>query len=435
MFSAPPHFARCARPVASLALALALWALLPPPCSRAAAAAAAEWPEFRGPTGQGLAAATGLPIEWSTEKNVVWKIAVPGSGWSSPVVAGDQIFLTTGLAPDGEPPSLRTLGFDLATGALRWNTEVFTPAETTTQAMHKKNSLASPTPILDGDRIYVHFGHHGTACLDRTGRIVWRNRSLGYEPVHGNAASPILAGDRLIYTADAARDPAVIALDKHTGQLAWKTPRAVTVKNNFSFATPLVITVGGRPQVIAPGSGAVMAYDPQDGRELWRVRYGNGYSVIPRPVFAHGLLFVATGFGKPDLLALRPDGSGDVTATHIAWRTSKNAPLTPSLVVLGDELYAVSDAGIATCLDARTGRVHWEERLEGNYSASPLAADGKVYFQNEAGTGTVLQAGPTFAKLATNKLGERTFASYAVTGRSLLIRTERHLYRIGAAGQ
>jgi outer membrane protein assembly factor BamB len=396
-------------------------------------AATDDWPEFRGPTGQGHAPTTGLPVEWSPEKNVLWRVAVPGTGWSSPTVSRGQVFLTTGVAQAGETPSLRILCFDAADGTLRWNTEVFSAADTTAQPIHKKNSPASPTPLVEGDRIYVHFGHHGTACLDRDGKILWRNRDLGYDPVHGNGSSPILAGDRLIFTADGAREPAVIALDKHTGKLAWKTARQVEVKQPFSFCTPLFITVDGRPQVIAPGSGAVSALDPRDGRELWRVRYGRGYSVIPRPIFAHGLVFIATGFGKPDLLAIRPDGAGDVTESHIVWRTSKNAPLTPSLLAVGEELYAVSDPGIATCFDARTGRVHWEERLEGNYSASPLAADGRLYFQNEAGTGTVLQAGRSFVKLATNKLAERSLASYAVTGSSLLIRTEQHLYRIAGA--
>ncbi len=401
----------------------------------AAPAAAADWPQFRGPTGQGHATvAATLPLDWSHERNVRWKAPIPGHGWSSPVVSGGLVLLTTGVVDAGATPSLRALAFDFATGALRWNTEVFSPAENADAPVHKKNSPASPTPIVDGDRVYVHFGHHGTACLDLAGRVVWRNRDLTYNPVHGNGGSPLLVGDRLIFTADGARDPAVIALDTHTGRLAWKTPRAVTVKQPFSFATPLLIEVDGRPQVIAPGSGAVMAYDPRDGRELWRVRYGNGFSVIPRPIFAHGLLFLATGFSKPDLLAIRPGGTGDLTDTHIAWRTSKNAPLTPSLLVVGDELYAVSDTGIATCFDARTGQVHWEERVEGNHSASPLAAGGRIYFQNEAGTGTVLQAGREFVKLATNKLGERTFASYAVAGGTLLIRGERHLYRIGGGG-
>jgi outer membrane protein assembly factor BamB len=404
--------------------------LLPP----TQAPAAASWPQFRGPAGQGHAGAASLPLEWDTDRNVRWKTPVAGHGWSSPVVGHGLVFLTTGVPAAEGPPALHALAFDLATGALRWNTEVFAAAENSAQPIHKKNSPASPTPLIEGGRVYVHFGHHGTACLDLDGRPVWRNRDLGYHPVHGNGGSPILAGDHLIFTADGARDPAVIALDKHTGRLAWKTPRGVTVKQPFSFATPLLIEVDGRPQVIAPGSGAVMAYDPRDGRELWRVRYGNGYSVIPRPVFAHGLLFLATGFGKPDLLAIRPGGSGDVTDTHIVWRTSKNAPLTPSLLVVGDELYAVSDTGIATCFAARTGQVHWEERVEGNHSASPLAAEGRIYFQNETGTATVLRAGREFAKLATNKLGERTFASYAVAGDTFLIRTERHLYRIGGGG-
>ncbi len=429
MTDRPLPLRRAGCTLSTLALTLGLGAsqsslpgAIPPP--------AEDWTEFRGATGQGQAFAAGLPVEWSATKNVRWKVPVPGTGWSSPVVSRDRIFLTAGVAGKNEPPSLRTLCLDARTGDLLWNTEVFAPAETADQPIHKKNSPASPTPVVEGDRIYVHFGHHGTACLDWTGRILWRNHALGYNPVHGNGGSPIIVGNRLIFTADGARDPAVIALDKDTGKLAWKAPRTVPAKQAFSFCTPLLILWDGRPQVIAPGSGAVTALDPKNGRELWRVRYGTGYSVIPRPVYAHGLLFIATGFMKPDLLAIRPGGEGDVTDTHIVWRTSKNAPLTPSLLVVGDELYAVSDAGIASCLDARTGKVHWEERLEGTYSASPVAAAGRIYYQNEAGTGTVLAAGRTFTKLAVNPLGERTLASYAMAGGSLFIRTERHLFRI-----
>jgi outer membrane protein assembly factor BamB len=190
--------------------------------------------------------------------------------------------------------------------------------------------------------------------------------------------------------------------------------------------------VQGQPQLVTPGSGAVSALDPRTGREIWRVDYARGYSVVPRPVFGHGLVFVATGFNRADLLAIRPDGQGDVTDTHVAWRTSRGAPLTPSVLLVGDELYAVNDAGIASCWDAKTGKLHWQERIEGNYSASPIAAGGRIYFQNETGTGTVLKAGREFAKLATNSLGEPTLASYGVAENALFIRTDRHLYRIGA---
>jgi outer membrane protein assembly factor BamB len=394
-------------------------------------AKAEDWPEFRGPTGQGHATATNLPIAWSTTQNVVWKQPVAGLGWSSPVVSGGRIFLTTGVNSDGDRATLRALAFDAATGRPVWDKEVFKSVNVSPDTIHKKNSPASPTPVVEGDRVYVHFGHHGTACLDRDGTILWRTDALRYDPLHGNGSSPILAGDKLIFTADGTREPFVAALQKQTGQLAWKFAREIKPPQMFSFCTPLLISVGGRSQVIAPGAGAVSALDPQDGREIWRVRYGQGYSVVPRPVFGHGLLFIATGFNRADLLAIRADGEGDVTDTHIAWRTTKGAPLTPSVVLVGDELYAVNDAGLATCWDAKTGKLHWQERLDGNYSASPLAAGGRIYFQNETGVGTVLAASTTFTKLATNDLKERTLASYAVAENALFIRTEKHLYRIG----
>lgn len=396
------------------------------------AAAPADWPEFRGPTGQGHATASDLPVEWSTTQNVVWKQPIPGTGWSSPVISRGQIFLTTGVADGSTPPALRTLCLDAATGRLLWNTEVFATAELTALRTHSKNSPASPTPLIEGDRVYVHFGPHGTACLDRTGKILWRNNRLNFDPVHGNGGSPILVENLLVFNADGASAPFVVALDKNTGEIAWKVSRTGSPKQTFSFCTPLLISVDGRAQLITPGSGAVSALDPKDGRELWRARYGGGYSVVPRPVFEHGLLFIATGFNRADLLAIRPgaDGEGDVTDTNIVWRTTKGAPLTPSVVVVGDELYAVNDAGIASCWDAKSGTLHWQERIDGNYSASPLAAGGLLYFQNETGTGTVLKTGKKFAKVATNKLDEPTLASYAVADHALFIRTAAHLYRI-----
>ncbi len=395
---------------------------------------AGEWPEFRGPTGQGHAAATGLPLEWSDTKNVAWKTPVPGSGWSSPVVGGGRVFLTTGVPGVGDTVSLRAMAYVAATGALLWDTEVFAPGENAPQPKHTKNSLASPTPILDGDRVYVHFGAHGTACLDRAGKILWRNGRNPYDSVHGNGGSPALVGDLLIYSADGKEGPAIIALDKKSGAVRWKIDRVADVRQKFSFSTPLAIEVGGRTQVISPGSGAVMALDPADGREIWRARYGAGYSVVPRPVLAHGIVFLGTGYNRADLVAVRVDGTGDVTDSHIAWRTTKGAPLTPSLIAVGDEVYAVADSGVATCWDAKTGNVHWQERIDGNYSASPIAAEGRIYFLNEEGVGTVLKAGRTFEKLAVNKLGERTLASYAAAPAALYIRSEKNLFRIAGAG-
>ncbi len=397
-------------------------------------APSADWPEFRGPTGQGHvpATVTDLPLEWSPTKNVAWKQPVPGTGWSSPAIARDRIILTTGVTTAPHLASLRALALDVATGRILWNTEIIPDADISPQNIHKKNSPASPTALIAGDRIFVHFGHHGTACLDFDGRILWRTTDLAYTPLHGNGSSPILVGDKLIFTADATRDPFVAALDAATGKLAWKFTRTVQPRQTFSFCTPLLIDNAGRAEVIAPGSGAVSALDPATGREFWHVKYGAGYSVVPRPVFAHGHLFLGTGYNRADLLAIRvaPAATGDLTDTHITWRTTKGAPLTPSMLVVGDELYAVNDAGLASCWDARTGTLHWQEKIDGNYSASPLHAAGRIYFQNETGTGVVVAASKTFTKLATNVLDERTLASYAALGRALFIRTGEHLYRI-----
>jgi outer membrane protein assembly factor BamB len=212
--------------------------------------------------------------------------------------------------------------------------------------------------------------------------------------------------------------------------VVWKVKRETTAAKKFSFCTPLLITVGGQSQIISPGSGLVAALDPKDGHEIWRVRYGEGYSVIPRPVFGQGLVFISSGFNRAEIYAIRPDGKGDVTDTHVAWRQIKGAPLTPSLLLIGEELYAVSDEGLASCFDAKTGKIHWQEKVPGKYSASPIAADGKIYLQNETGTGTVLKAGTTFAVLATNVLPEKTLASYAVSEDALFVRTAENLYRI-----
>ena len=391
---------------------------------------ALDWPQFRGPGGQGISNARNVPVNWSSSSNIVWRTEIPGRGWSSPVLRRGRLYVTTAVTPaDNGKPSLRALCLDASGGKILWDTEVFLHAGST--YIHNKNSHASPTPVVEADRLYVHFGHQGTACLDLNGKVLWRNTSLKYSPVHGSGGSPIVVGEALIFSCDGASDPFVAALNKKTGQVLWKTERSFNAKKKFSFSTPLLIDVNGRSQVVSPSSGAVYAYDPKNGRELWRVRYAEGYSVVPRPVFGHGLLFISTAFDNPEVMAIRPDGQGDVTGTHVVWTLAKSAPKTPSMLLAGDELYFVSDAGIATCVDAKTGRVHWSERVGGNYSASPVLADGRIYLQNEEGTGVVLAPGKMFQQLARNSLGERTLASYAVTDGALFIRTEAHLYRIG----
>jgi outer membrane protein assembly factor BamB len=401
---------------------------------RITVASETEWPEFRGPTGQGLSAAKDVPVQWNATDNVTWKTEIPGRGWSSPVLSKGRLYLTSAVAPEnGSDIALHALCIDAADGRILWNTEVFRPDPASAAAMHRKNSPASPTPIAGTDRLYVHFGHMGTAALDYEGKVLWRQTSLSYSPVHGSGGSPLMFGDELIFSADGGKDPFVVALDTASGEVRWKTPRNTRSKKPFSFSTPLAIEVAGKPQVISPGSGFVGAYDPADGRELWRVTYGEGYSVVPRPVFAKGLLFVSSGFDQPVAYAINPEGaSGDATSSGVVWTNRKGAPCTPSMLVVGDELYFVSDGGIATCADARTGKVYWTERLGGGFSASPVAAEGRIYFQNESGVGFVLKSGPSFELLAKNDLGEATLASPAVIDGALFNRSEAHLWKIGA---
>jgi outer membrane protein assembly factor BamB len=398
----------------------------------AALAGESEWPQFRGPTGQGLSSAVNVPIEWNADSHIAWKVELPGRGWSSPVLSHGKLYLTAAV-PDAASTdlTLHALCLDAKDGKILWDTEVFRPDPALTAAMHRKNSPASATPIVTADRLYVHFGHMGTAALDLSGKIIWTQNQLNYAPVHGNGGSPILLGDELIFSCDGQEDPFVAALDANTGEIRWKTPRNSNARKKFSFSTPLAITVGGATEVISPGPGFVGAYDPRDGRELWRVGYGEGYSVVPRPVYSHGLLFLSSGFDAPVLHAIRPAGaSGDATATNIAWIQRKGAPCTPSTIVVGDELYFVSDGGIATCADAVTGNIHWSERLGGDFSASPVAAEGRIYFQNEVGTGFVIKAGTTYQLLSKNELGERSLASYAVADGTLFIRTDGHLWKV-----
>jgi outer membrane protein assembly factor BamB len=394
----------------------------------------AEWTQFRGPEGNGHAVATGIPLQWSDSLNVTWKQAIPGQGWSSPVVSDGTIYLTAAVPVDDHEGdfSLRLLSFSAKTGEQLNSVEIFYQEAANAPKIHSKNSHASPTPIIDGDRVYVHFGHQGTACVSREGKILWKTQELAYAPVHGNGGSPIIVDDLLIFSCDGAQDPFVVGIEKVTGKLHWKTPRKSDVSRKFSFTTPILIDVEGARQLISPGSGEVSALDPQTGEELWRVDYGDGYSVIPKPVFANGLVFICTGYNRPNLLAIRPDGRGDVTETHVVWQTDRQAPHTPSLLVVGDELYMVADKGVASCLDTQTGKLYWEERLGGNYSASPLYVDGRIYFQSEDGDTTVIAPGREYHKLATSQLGEQTLASYGVVDNALLIRSEKHLYRIEA---
>ena len=372
-------------------------------------------------------------MQWSPTEHVLWKTDVPGVGWSSPIVVGEKIYLTTAVPKKAETDpeqSLRLVCLDLETGKTLWDKEIFQETKETAQRIHKKNSHASPTPVSDGKVIYVHFGTHGTACLTLDGDVVWKTNELEYEMQHGNGGSPIIVDDKLVVICDGKGANFIVALDRNTGKIAWKVDRNVEGRKKFSFGTPLLITVDGEQQIVAPGTDVISGHSPKDGKEIWHLNY-DGYSVIPRPVFSHGLIFVTTSYDRPTLLAIRPDGKGDVTETHLAWSNKTQIPHTPSLLVVGDELYAISDKGIGQCFDAKTGELIWKERVGGNFSASPLYADGKIYFQSEEGETTIIAPGKTYKEIGRNHLKEPTLASYAVAGDTLLIRTKTQLYRIG----
>jgi outer membrane protein assembly factor BamB len=384
------------------------------------------WPQFRGPDGQGHSTERGLPSEWSEAKNVAWKVPVPGRGWSSPVVVDGRVWLTTATVA-GRESSLRLLSFDAATGRQSLDVEVFRLRDSA--LLNAKNSHASPTPVVEGDRVYVHFGAQGTAALSAAGDVIWKTRQL-YESQHGNGGSPVLYGELLIFSCDGFDEAFVVALDKRTGKTRWRTMRPLPWSQAYS--TPLVIRVADRDQIVSVGAFHAAAYEPQTGKEIWRVSYPDGFSNVPRPVYGDGLVFITTGFQQPAIMAIRPDGKGDVTRTHVVWTLTRGAPLTPSPLLVGDELYVVTDAGIASSIDARTGAIRWQHRLGEGVSASPVFADGRIYVLDEQGRTTVITPGPTFQPVSTNVLEGRALASMAVASQSFFIRTATHLYRIAS---
>ena len=405
------------------------------------ASVVAEWPQFRGPDGQGHSNARGLPTRWDETKNITWKVRIPGKGFSSPVISGNQIWMTTALE---EGRSLRAICIHLESGQLLYDVEVFHPTEAGPR--HSKNSFATPTPVLEGGYVYVHFGSKGTACLSADGEVVWKKSDLDYHLPHGPASSPVLFENLLILTCDGTDTQFIVALDKSNGDVIWKSRRQHLIearsKDNLepdsrrgfrlmSYSTPLVIEVKGVPQLVSTGADYVAAYHARTGREIWWYGY-NGFSEAARPVYAHGIVFVS-GMEKvshPMFYAIRPDARGRITVTQLAWKLSRGVQHVPSPLVVGDELYLFNDRGVSICLDARTGREHWKERIGGNYSASPIYADGHIYICSEEGKTSVLAPGKKFKLLATNELDGQIMASPAAVGQALFLRTAIHLYRI-----
>ena len=400
--------------------------------SLAAAGAAAEppWNQFRGPGGDGRTAAR-LPLEWSETSNVRWKTEVPGKAWASPVAADGRIWLANATA-DGRRLSLVCV--DAADGRITRDITLFEPARPA--FAHAYNSHASPTPVVVGNRVFAHFGSAGTAAVAAdTGVVLWVRQDLPCDHHRGPGSSPIPFEDLLIVNFDGCDQQYVVALDQATGATVWKTERSIDYGASDgdakkAYGTPRVIEHRGRLQLVSPAAVGTVAYDPRTGRELWQVRHG-GYNTAARPLFVHGLVVINME-GGDRLLAVRPDGTGNVTKTHVAWRYGKGTPTRPSQVAVGDHLYMVSDTGIFTCLDVRTGRPLWQERRTGRHSAALLESAGRLYACDEDGTTVVVAADPgRFTVLAENRLAAGCMASPGVVADDLVIRTKSHLYRIG----
>ncbi len=414
--------AQRSRPRVLRSLVAALVALVA--CGVTNSGIAGDWPQFRGPDGQGHSAEVGLSATWSETDNVLWKTPLPGLGWSSPVVRGRAIWLTAAIEEQG---SLRALCVDAASGKLLANIEVFRKPDL--GPINPKNSHASPTPVIDGDRVFVHYGAHGTACLSSRGEIVWRNETLTHDHRHGPAGSPVVWRELLILNCDGVDKQFVVALDKSTGRERWRTDRP----GKMAYSTPLVVADGGTEQIVSPGGGQVTSFDPATGQEIWRFRHG-GDSVVMRPVVSNGLVYVSSGYGSTALYAFALDSRGEVSTTDAAWTVRRGVPYDPSPLVVGSELYMVSDQGVATCLDATTGKQHWQTRLTGAFSASPVSAEGKIYLTSEEGMTTVIAAGKTLKRLAENQVEGRTLASLATAHGAIYLRTDTALYCIRASG-
>lgn len=388
------------------------------------------WPAFRGAAGDGRADAARLAVHWSEADNVTWRTFIPGRAWSSPVVHGNEVWLTTATEDGTE---LGVVCVDLASGSILRERKVFDVADPA--EVHAFNTYASPTPVIEPGRLYASWGSFGLACLETlTGDSLWERRDLECFHYRGPGASPIVHGDLLFLHYDGFDFQYAVALDKRTGHTVWRTdrPRDFGTNNGDvkkAFATPIVIEVDGQEQLISPTSKGAFAYEPRTGAEIWRITY-EGFSTAARPLYAHGLVYISTGFPRSELIAVRPDGHGDVTDTHVVWRERKLMPSKPSPLLVGGLLFVINDEGVATCLEALTGEQVWQARVGGNYSASPLYADGRVYFFSEEGKTTVIRATREYDVLAVNELGDGFMASPAVAGDALILRSRSELFRI-----
>ncbi len=396
--------------------------------------APANWPDWRGPTGQGSSDAKGLPLHWSETQNIVWKTPIHDLGYSTPVVWGEQIWLTTATAK-GE--TLYAMCIDLNSGKVIYDIDVFHPDKP--QRIHRYNSYATPSASIEKGFVYVHYGSHGTACIDtKTGKVVWKREDLHCAHLQGPVSSPLLYEDMLVCPFEGTDVQFVVALDTKTGKNVWRYDRPRELYEGIeplfllkSYHTPVVVEADGKPQLINNGAMLVTGHEPRTGKEIWRVRYRDD-NPVSRIVSGNGMLFINAGGspGATHLLAVRQGGVGDVTDSHVVWKMTEDVPHESSPVLVGDLLYLMSDKGVLNCKEALTGKTVWTERLDGDYGASLLYAENRIYMTNKDGKTTIIQPGRTFKVLAVNELDGFIGASPAVAGKSLIMRTKTDLYRV-----
>jgi outer membrane protein assembly factor BamB len=400
---------------------------------------AENWPQFRGPDGNGHSDAHGLPLHWSETRNVVWKTPIHDRGWSSPVIYGKQIWLTSASKDSRE---LFVLCIDRDTGKIIRDWRLFDVAQP--QFVHPFNTAASPTPVIEEGRVYVTFGSPGTACIDtKKFQVLWERRDIECNHFRGAGSSPILFQNLLLMHFDGSDHQFVMALDKQTGKTVWKTNRSIDFQDlnengkpaadgdlRKAFATPHVERINGRWEMISLGAKAAYSYDPFTGRELWRVEERGQHSASTRPVVGQGMIFYPTGFSAGQLFAVRTGGEGLITDTHVVWKVTRGVSNKPSILLVDGLIYMIGDTGIASCIDAQTGEQVWQQRIGGEYSASPLYADGRLWFFSEDGTTTVLKPGRVFERVGENHLDEGSLASTAIAGKAFYLRTRTDLYRI-----
>lgn len=393
---------------------------------------AENWPRFRGPTGQGISSEEDLPLTWSARKNIAWKTAIPGQGWSSPIVYGDRIFLTT--ATD-QGASCRVICVNRGNGEIVWNTEVHRQVP---GPKRRNNSYATSTPVTDGKRVYAAFYDGTCVAVDYSGKLLWKNDEVKFFSVHGLGASPILAGELLIMPFDGSsreesklgfkvpwKNGFVMAMDTATGETQWKAERG---ESRVGHVTPIVIDDGR--QLVTGAGDRVQGFNAKTGQRIWSI-YSQGEGVTPSPVVGEGLIFTSSGFEAPTIRAIRLGGEGEITDTHIAWEQKKGVPALASFLYVRPYLYSITRDNILHCLEASSGKIVWVKRLKGVHSASPVLADGRIYILSEDGVTLVLKPGDEYEELARNELNENCLASMAVSQGQFFIRSAEHLFCIG----